>query len=86
MHPLACFYIVCFVILGTFVVINLFFAVVLNNLDEANQERLESLRAPVTHEELLKELRQTQASLARLESRLRDHEAANGEEPEKHRE
>jgi len=78
LHPLAWIYFVSFVILGTFVVINLFIAVVLNNLDEAKQERLESLRAPVTHEELLRELRQTQASLARLESRLRGHDEANG--------
>ena len=36
-------YFVSFVVLGTFVVVNLFIAVVLNNLDEAN-ERLEALR------------------------------------------
>ncbi len=73
LHPLAWIYFVSFVILGTFVVINLFIAVVLNNLDEAKQERLESLREPTNHESLLNELRETQAALARLEARLREN-------------
>lgn len=38
-HSWAWLYFVSFVVLGTFVVINLFIAVVLNNLDEAKAER-----------------------------------------------
>ena len=71
LHPLAWIYFVSFVILGTFVVINLFIAVVLNNLEEAKQERLLSTVASDSHETLLKELRTTQQALARLEARLR---------------
>ena len=59
-----------FVVLGTFVVVNLFIAVVINNLDEAKAERLRELQAPVTQEEILKDLRETQKSLKRLEGRL----------------
>ncbi len=70
LHPMAWVYFVSFVILGTFVVINLFIAVVLNNLEEAKLEQLEAMLEPPTHEELVRELRETQAVLARLEQRL----------------
>lgn len=72
-HPYAWIYFVSFVVLGTFVVINLFIAVVLNNLDDAKQERLRELAAPVAREELLNELRQTQETLRRLHDRLEKH-------------
>lgn len=72
-HPFAWIYFVSFVVLGTFVVVNLFIAVVLNNLEDAKQERLHELAAPVGREELLTELRQTQATLRRLEERLDKH-------------
>lgn len=70
LHPLAWIYFVSFVIAGTFVVINLFIAVVLNNLEKAKAERLAELQAPATRETLLAELRQTQAALARLQLQL----------------
>jgi len=67
MHPFMWVYFVSFVIVGTFVVINLFIAVVINNLDEAKVDRLKELEQPMTNQELLNELKQTQQSLARLE-------------------
>jgi len=70
MNPYSWIYFVSFVVLGTFVVINLFIAVVLNNLDEAKQERLAELQGPVTRNEILKELRQTQQALALLQTKL----------------
>jgi len=70
LHPLAWMYFVSFVIVGTFVVINLFIAVVINNLEEAKHERLEELQAPTTRDEILRELKQTQEALARLQSKL----------------
>lgn len=73
LHPLAWIYFVSFVVVGTFVVINLFIAVVLNNLDEAKQERLKELAPPVSRDELLRELKQTQEMLARLHERLEKH-------------
>jgi len=63
------------VIMGTFVIINLFIAVVINNLEEAKQERLREMRAPVTHDQLMKELDQTQQALAQLRTQLADVEA-----------
>ena len=65
-------YFVSFVIMGTFVVINLFIAIIINNLEEAKQERLRELEGPVSREELLREVRATQATLRRLEERLDD--------------
>ena len=71
-HPLAWVYFVSFVIIGTFVVINLLIAIIINNLDEAKLERLRDLEHPVSREELLREIRATQDALQRLEARLGD--------------
>lgn len=70
MHHLSWMYFVSFVVMGTFVVINLFIAVVLNNLEQAKQEQLEELQAPVSKDDILRELRQTQAALVRLQDKL----------------
>ena len=69
-YPLAWLYFVSYVVLGTFVVINMFVAIIINNLDEAKQERLEELRMPPTSDQLLQEIRATQEALRRLEARL----------------
>lgn len=61
---------VSFVVIGTFVVINLFIAVVINNLEEAKVERLNELEQPVSRQALLQELRETQQALIRLQDRL----------------
>lgn len=69
-EPLAWPYFVSFVILGTFVVVNLFIAVVINNLDEAKAERLADLTSPPTSKDILRELRETQAVLTRVRAKL----------------
>jgi len=73
LYPLAWIYFVSFVVLGTFVVVNLFIAVVINNLEEAKVERLRELEPPVSREEILRDLRSTQKALRRLEERLERH-------------
>lgn len=70
LHPMAWAFFVSFVILGTFVVINLFIAVVINNLEEAKHEALEELQTPTTRDEIIKELRQTQEMLANLQTKI----------------
>ena len=70
LHPAAWIYFVSFVIAGTFVVINLFIAVILNNLEESKREQLSELRDPVSKEELIAELQETQQALSRLRARL----------------
>ncbi len=69
-YPWAWMYFVSFVVMGTFVVVNLFIAVVLNNLDEAKAERLREIEIPPNRDEILKELRTTQRALQRLERQL----------------
>ena len=78
-HPLTWMYFVSFVVLGTFVVINLFIAVVINNLDEAKQERLRKLEQAPTADSLLSELRATQQSLRRLEEQLQRRREEDGD-------
>ena len=63
-------YFVSFIFMGTFVIINLFIAVVLNNLEEAKAEQLETLRQPVSHDELLRELANTQQAMLRLQKQI----------------
>jgi voltage-gated sodium channel len=69
-YPLAWIYFVTFVVLGTFVAMNLFIAVILNNLEESKAAQRAALARPVTHDEILSELRFTRASLMRLEEKL----------------
>ena len=63
-------YFVSFIFVGTFVIINLFIAVVLNNLEESKAERLEELKQPTSRDDLLKELAATQSALTRLRERM----------------
>lgn len=69
-YPWAWVYFVSFILVGTFVMLNLFIAVVINNLEASKVHELEELRAPVTHDEVLDELRRTRDALADLQRRL----------------
>ncbi|MDX8405299.1 MAG: ion transporter [Mariprofundus sp.] len=70
LNPYNWIYFVSFVIMGTFVIINLFIAVVLNNLEEAKQEGLKAMRKVPTADDLLLEIEQTQAAMERLRAQL----------------
>ncbi|MGZ5142156.1 MAG: ion transporter [Burkholderiales bacterium] len=48
-HPWSWIYFVSFVLLGTFVVLNLFIAVVINNLEASKVEQLHELENAITH-------------------------------------
>ena len=54
LHSWSWVYFVSYVVAGTFVVINLFIAIIINNLDEAKAERLSELEPPVSREDLLR--------------------------------
>lgn len=69
-HPYAWVFFVSFIVVGTFMFVNLFVAVVINNLSEAKKEALDDMRSPVTKDELLRELRATKDALYRLEKKL----------------
>ena len=61
---------VSFVVMGTFVMINLFIAVVLNSLDDAKQEQLKDLQGAVGKKEILDELKTTQQALQSLQEKM----------------
>jgi voltage-gated sodium channel len=69
-HPWAWLYFVSFVLLGTFVILNLFIAVVINNLETAKLEQLEELAQPVTHQDVLDELDRTRKALRDLQAKI----------------
>lgn len=58
------------VLIGTFIVLNLFIAIVINNLEASKLAEQEELRAPVTHDEVLRELKRTRAALTSLQRKL----------------
>lgn len=68
--PYAWIFFVSFVIVGTFVMINMFVAVVLNSLEETKALQVSESRHPATPEEILNELRETREALARLEAKI----------------
>lgn len=70
LHPWAWVYFISFVLIGTFVMLNLFIAVVINNLEASKVAELDELRTAPTHDEVLTELRRTQSALADLQRRL----------------
>lgn len=70
--PMAWAYFVSFVILGTFVIINLFIAIVINNLDEAKAEKLKELKQPPDRDEIMQQLQETEETLKQLQESLRD--------------
>lgn len=70
MNGFSWIFFVSFVVMGTFVMINLFIAVVLNSLDDAKQEQLKSLQGPIGKNEILDELKTTQQALLRLQEKM----------------
>jgi voltage-gated sodium channel len=70
LHGWSWIYFVSFVLIGTFVMLNLFIAVVINNLDAAKSEKLEKLRDQATQEEVLQELARTREALASLQRKI----------------
>lgn len=69
-HAWSWLFFVSFILVGTFVMLNLFIAVVINNLDAARATELENLRQPTTREELLRELDRTREALTALRERI----------------
>jgi voltage-gated sodium channel len=68
--PYAWVFFVTFVMIGTFVVLNLFIAVVINNLEQSKHEQLEELDKPVTHKDVLEELDRTRRALQELQRKI----------------
>lgn len=71
--PYMWIYFLSFVVVATFVVINLFIAVVINNLEEAKKERAH-MQGPVSPDNLQLELVRAREALERLGEQLREVE------------
>lgn len=70
-HPWAWMFFASFVFLGVFVVVNLFIAVVINNLEAAKAEHLAEADRAGEHGATLEAIRELRARLDRLEQSLR---------------
>lgn len=70
LSPFFALYFVSFVVIGTFVVVNLFIAVVINNLDEAKYAHLKKLEHPDLHDQLLNTMVEAKSSIESLEQQL----------------
>ena len=70
LHNWAWIYFVTFIMIGTFIMLNLFIAIVINNLDASKAAELEELREPVTHDEILRELERTRNALGDLQRKI----------------
>ena len=80
-HPWAWVYFVSFVLIGTFVMLNLFIAIVINNLDASKKADLEQIEQPPDRDEIVEELKRTQDALAALQRRLEALPAAHARQP-----
>jgi voltage-gated sodium channel len=80
-YPWSWVYFISFVLIGTFVMLNLFIAVVINNLEASKVAELEALASPPTHQEVLQELARTREALAELQRKLEALPASGGEPP-----
>lgn len=69
-QPWSWLYFVSFILIGTFVMLNLFIAVVINNLEASKAAELEELAKPVTHDEILRELERTREALTQFQLKL----------------
>ncbi len=74
MNGYAWIYFVSFVVLGTFVVINLFIAVVLDSLESAKQEQREQNQSSATLDDVKNEIEASRKALDQLHRRLMMHE------------
>jgi voltage-gated sodium channel len=79
-HPWAWVYFTSFVFVAVFVVVNLFIAVVLNNLESVKHEQQMDADRVSTHHELLTMIETLRERLAELEDRLRATAPAPGDD------
>lgn len=69
-NPLNGLYFISFIVVGTFIVINIFVAVIVRKSEEAYKALEDEIRHPVTQKEILSEIREIKKKIDELESRL----------------
>ncbi len=80
-HSWAWVYFASFVLVGVFVVVNLFIAVVINNLETVKLEQQSEADRESPHHELLRSLEDSRRRLEQLEQSLRQAPPASGRRP-----
>lgn len=68
-YPLAWVYFLSFIVLSAFVIINMFIAVIVDSWNRADEERRKTVDP--TREDLMREIQETQETLARIEEQLK---------------
>ena len=69
-NPLYVIYFVSFIMIGTFVVINIFVAVIVKKSEDAYKQIENTITTPVTQQEILVEIKEIRKKIEDLESRL----------------
>ena len=69
-NPLYVIFFVSFIVIGTFIVINIFVAVIVRKSEEAYKNLEMEIANPVTQKELLFEIKEIRKKIEDLESRL----------------
>lgn len=69
-NPLYALFFISFIVVGTFIVINIFVAVIVRKSEDAYKALEEEIRNPVTQKELLFEIREIRKKIDELEYRL----------------
>lgn len=75
-HGWAWIYFVSFVVLATFVIINLFIGIVVTNVQEARENQLAELKQELHTEEIVHELQRTRDALHRVQNALENKRAS----------
>ncbi len=69
-NPLYVIYFISFIMIGTFVVINIFVAVIVKKSEEAYKQTENTITTPATQKEILLEIKEIRKKIEDLESRL----------------
>ena len=68
--PLYWLYFASFILIGTFIVINLFISVIVRKSEEAYQQVQRESQIPLTQEEIIQEIKEIRRILEELEKRI----------------
>ena len=84
-HPMAWIYFVSFITVETFIVINLFIAIIVNSLEQEEKEQRKDDQAEslAKHEDIMREIQETRSALKQLEKRIDNYKKPDTDENNK---
>ena len=74
-------YFLSFVVIATFVIVNLFIGIVVTNVQEAKEAQLATLRDELDSAEVIRELQQTREALKRVQDHMEKNASTKEDEP-----